>query len=220
MSVDYCSMETEDVVSRAIALVSEDDTVDESNCNSYDENGRDGNDMTAATDNSNAICIQELSEADVTLADRKKLALYQKWLPYFEKDGIALQDDRLVCTICRKQVSADKKSRLQEHITSKKHLKMLDTSPEERPSEYEAFTPNVKRLKLTNSSFASSTKTYSKSDGRDKSHEILLADTLNLFVQLDVPFEKLNSDVWQTFVKTHVKNGELILKNFSFYKSK
>lgn len=61
---------------------------------------------------------------------------------------------------------------------------MVELGPDNRPDgDYEPFTPNTKRLKLAsgNNNFASSTKTYSKNDGRDKSHEILLADTLVSF---------------------------------------
>lgn len=111
-------------------------------------------------------------------------------MPFFADDGIALNDGNLVCTICRKQVSADKKSRLSEHIGSKKHKKMAEMNPEERPMDFEPYTPNTKRLKMGNGSFStpSSNKTYSKLDSgranRDKSHEILLADTLvSIFLQ-------------------------------------
>jgi len=182
----------------------------------------DGTNDTANFNDEEAVCIQQLDETRIITADPKKLQLYEKWVPSFADDGIALQDGNLVCNICRKQVSADKKSRLTEHITSKKHKKMAALSPEERPTDYEPFTPNAKRI-CNGGTTASASKTYSKLDSsrssRDKSHEILLADTLNLFVQLDVPFEKLNSEVWQSFVKKHVKNGELILKNFTFYKA-
>lgn len=145
--------------------------------------------------------------------------MYEKWITFFVNDGIILQDDQLVCTICCKQISADKKSRLSEHVNSKKHKKFVETPQDERPTEFVAYTPSAaKKAKLGHSTL----RTYSRipsENGRDKSHEILLADTLNLFVQLDVPFDKLNSEVWQAFVKKHVKNGELILKNFTFYKT-
>lgn len=124
--------------------------------------------------------------------------MYEKWVTFFVEDGITLLDDRLVCTICNRQISADKKSRLSEHVNSKKHKKNVELPQDQRPNtEIQPYTPTSKRL-----------KTYSgishKLDGRDKSHEILMADTLNLFVQLDVPFERLNSEAWQNFVKYEV----------------
>ena len=150
----------------------------------------------------------------------QKVALYEKWITFFVDDGITLQEDQLVCTICCKQISADKKSRLSEHVGSKKHMKMAGLPEDERPNSSGEFAPASKRSKIdTSKTYSKYMNSIVKSSGRDKSHEILLADTLNLFVQLDVPFEKLNSEVWQSYVKKHLKNGESILKNFSFSKS-
>lgn len=188
-----------------VTIMAENELYDDANVALTSEDGT--NDETNYTNN-HTMNNNNLSDGPV---DRKKVSLYEKWVTFFVADGIQLMDDKLVCTICNRQISADKKSRLSEHVNSKKHKKNVDLPEDQRPnSELEPYTPAAKRL-----------KTYSnlerKSDGRDKSHEILMADTLNLFVQLDVPFERLNSEAWQNFVKKHVKNGEHILKNFQIY---
>ena len=96
----------------------------------------------------------------------------------FTQDGIILQDDQLICTICCKQITADKKSRLSEHVGSKKHQKIMSLPHDQRPTD---LTP-AKKQKLAH---GNSMKAYTKTDpsfvgrnGRDKSHEVLLADTL------------------------------------------
>lgn len=93
-------------------------------------------------------------------------------------DGIVFQDDQLICTICCKYITADKKSRLNEHVGSKKHQKILRMPEDQRPT---SMTP-AKKQKTTHGSAA---KSYAKVDpsfigrnGRDKTHEVLLADTL------------------------------------------
>lgn len=57
---------------------------------------------------------------------------------------------------------------------------MLEINPSDRPEGFEPYTPNTKRIKLSGeNSSLTPVKTYSKLDSRrDKSHEILLADTL------------------------------------------
>ena len=99
-------------------------------------------------------------------------------MSHFAQDGIVLQDNQLICKICNKQIIADKKSRLSEHVGSKKHCKILAMPESERPTDLTpakkqktAYGSSQKLSKLIDPSFIGR-------NGRDKSHEVLLADTL------------------------------------------